>query len=79
MVKPFNDAAFSQDVNAIGPVVETPFGYHIIQVLKRNPAGERSRDEVVKVMKNGKRQQAIFAYIADLKAKADIKDYRATR
>ena len=36
-VKPFEDAAFSQAVNAIGPVVSTEFGHHIIQVLKRNP------------------------------------------
>ena len=37
-VKPFEDAAFSQEINAIGPVVTTEFGHHIIQVLGHNPA-----------------------------------------
>lgn len=32
MVKPFSDAAFSMDLNAISPVVESEFGYHIIQL-----------------------------------------------
>ena len=36
-VKPFEEAAFSQEKNVVGPVITTDFGYHIIQVLEHNP------------------------------------------
>jgi peptidyl-prolyl cis-trans isomerase C len=45
-VKPFEDAAFSQEVNAIGPVITTEYGYHIIQVLGKNPSKVTKLDEV---------------------------------
>ncbi len=35
MVKPFEDACFKQGIGIIGKPVETPFGWHIIRVNKR--------------------------------------------
>lgn len=45
-VKPFEDAAFSQEMNVVGPVITTEFGHHVIQVLGRSPAKTVSLEEV---------------------------------
>jgi peptidyl-prolyl cis-trans isomerase C len=76
MVPPFEDAAFSQEVNEIGTVVETQFGYHIIQVLEHTSAEEKTFDEVkdklAETMKNQKKQELVKGYLAELKEKATI-------
>lgn len=81
MVKPFDDAAFSQKVNDIGPVVETEFGYHIIQVIERYAPGQLPLDKDVKEKISGileaKKQQEVFmALIKQLREKANIIVYR---
>ncbi len=46
MVKPFETAAFSLDVNEISEPVKTRFGYHLIRVDKIRPAELQSFDDV---------------------------------
>jgi len=48
MVKPFEDAAFSQVPKAIGPIVKTDFGFHIIQVLEHTAAETAKLDAEMK-------------------------------
>jgi len=76
MVKEFEDAAFSQKVNEIGPVVSTQFGHHIIQVLEHKQATSKSLDEVKEQIKGILQQQAknkaIKDYIESLKKQATI-------
>src|SRR6185436_17072944 len=46
-VDPFDQAAFSIPLNQISdPIRSKEFGYHIIKVLERRPAGIRSFEDV---------------------------------
>jgi len=76
MVPAFDTAAFAQDVDTIGPVIETDFGYHIIQVLKKVPAGETSfedvKEEISERLSGQGKQAAVEAYLAALREKATI-------
>ena len=81
MVKPFDDVAFSLKLNETSPVVETDFGYHIIQVLERKPGSTRPLDEQTKKMIAGylERENQINAYkslMEELKGKAKITVYK---
>lgn len=72
MAKPFEEAAFSQEIDAIGPVVETRFGYHIVQVVDKQEAGVMGRDDIRPMFENRKRQQLMREYIEGLRENATI-------
>jgi parvulin-like peptidyl-prolyl isomerase len=76
MVKPFEEAAFSVPVGQVSGIVETKYGYHIIQVVNRKketrPVDE-VRPELEDQIKQTKRDQTYQALINKLKEDAGFK------
>jgi len=76
MVPEFETAAFEQELNVVGPVIETQFGYHIIKVTGRTEAGQRAfedvKEEIAEQLNGQGKQEAVQAYIASLREQASI-------
>jgi peptidyl-prolyl cis-trans isomerase C len=76
MVPAFETAAFTQETNAIGPVVDTQFGYHIVQVIEKNPGETRDLEEVkaqiLDYLKMMKSRKVIPPFIEKLREEAKI-------
>ncbi|WP_410499486.1 peptidylprolyl isomerase [Chitinibacter sp. S2-10] len=69
MVPEFEQAVFSTDAGQITPnLVETQFGYHIIQVNERNDGGLVSFDEV---------KERLQAFLTDMAGRKAMHDYLA--
>jgi len=75
-VKPFEDAAFSQKIKVVGPVISTDFGYHIIEVLERNPekkvALNEVKEKISEYLEQQKQTEAFAALMDRLRSKAEI-------
>jgi parvulin-like peptidyl-prolyl isomerase len=76
MVPPFDNAAFTQKIGEIGPVIETSFGYHIIKVEKHSDGSAAPLAEVkdrLKTFLDGqKKQEFVTKYIKGLHDSAKI-------
>jgi peptidyl-prolyl cis-trans isomerase D len=70
MVPPFEAAAFSLPVGALSELVRTQFGFHIIRVDDKIPAGVKAKSEVEEEIKTKLRteqeEESALAFVDDL-------------
>jgi len=80
MVKPFEDAVFALKKNQIGPIVQTEFGFHVVQVLDvRQPKtvalDERTKAMISSFLQQQKQQEVFSNMVKGLREKANIVAY----
>lgn len=77
MVPPFDQAGFAlTKPNEISPVVESQFGYHIIQLLERQPASavpfEEAKGRITQMLKQKQAGESLQAYVEQLKKQGKV-------
>ena len=76
MVPPFEAAAFVLEPGRISEVVETPFGYHLIQVEERRPEVRQPESEVRDAIRarlgEERTMKAVRALVVELRGRARI-------
>lgn len=77
MVDEFDAVAFESPVGAVSSVFRTVFGFHIVKVMEKRPAGYLPLDEVKASIENvlleARREEALAKYLDGLRAKAVVR------
>jgi|ETNmetMinimDraft_26_1059896.scaffolds.fasta_scaffold90525_1 parvulin-like peptidyl-prolyl isomerase len=78
MVEAFDHVVFELEEGAVSDIFETEFGYHIAQLVDRQPEKlatlQEARLQIEQQLMNQKRRNVLDNYIEGLKAKAEIQD-----
>lgn len=78
MVPEFEEAAFALEVGELSDIVETQFGYHLVQVTERTPerviAFADARDDIEEFLLEDTRNQATQTYVMELRAAATVEE-----
>ena len=78
MVPEFAEAAFNQKVGQVGEPVRTQFGWHVIKVTDKKPAGTVSYDEVKKqllaYLKTDKQRKAVQEMLKSMRDSAKVEN-----
>ena len=76
VVKEFGDAAFSQKIGVVGPIVKTQYGEHIILVVDKSAAGTQSfanvKNDLKRYLTEQKKIKTLQTFIDGLKQNAKI-------
>lgn len=79
MVPPFELAAFSAEPGSLSQIVETQFGFHIIHLVDKKPAGtitlEEAKADIKQLLDQTSKRKAVQQFVNGLKAKAAIENF----